>query len=261
MRYAREDIHFWTRRAAIAGIEAIQAVAPPIVNYSRVRFHMDTVFWHCAAHGFPMEQPRILDPFAGSGINMSHSYLDRVHSAHLCDIDENYARLAGKLADNVTAIHGDSFRMLNEGDPRLGKYDMIVLDNNLGGVYYDYCEHFDAMPAVFTHFDANAPYVVLALNFITDPDLMNADPRFATPSFEQQMARRAAFYGTDARRITPAIGAAAYAREALKEGWQVVDHALAPRAEFFHFLLLFMRRADAPAPAPAGTSRTAGSAP
>ena len=53
----------------------------------------------------------------------------------------------------------------------------------------------------------------------------------------------AAFYGTPARRITPAVGANAYAREARKEGWEVVDHALAPRAEFFHFLLLFMRRA------------------
>lgn len=239
-----KDLHFWTRRAAIAGMNGLHALAPPIRNYSRVRFHMDTVFWHCEAHGFPLERPRILDPFAGSGINMSHSYLERASSAHLCDIDEDYARLAGKLGPHVTSIQGDSFRMLNDGDPRLGKYDLIVLDNNLGGVYYDYCEHFDAMPAVFRHFDAAAPHVVLALNFITDPDTMNADPRFATPTFEQQMAQRAAFYGTSSRRITPAIGAAAYAREALKEGWEVVDHALAPRAAFFHFLLLFMRRAD-----------------
>jgi hypothetical protein len=239
------DLHFWTRRAAIAGMEGLHALAPPIRNYSRVQFHMDTVFWHCAAHGFPLVRPRILDPFAGSGINMSHTYLERAGSAHLCDIDKDYARLAAKLGPNVTSIHGDSFRMLNEGDPRLGKYDLIVLDNNLGGVYYDYCEHFDAMPGVFRHFDTAAPHVVLALNFITDPEQMNADPRFATPTFEQQMAHRAAFYGTDARRITPAVGAAAYAREALKEGWTVVDHSLAPRAEFFHFLLLFLRRSPA----------------
>lgn len=261
MGIAGKDLHFWTRRAAIAGIETLHAVAPPIVNYSRVRFHMDTVFWQCAAHGFPLDRPRVLDPFSGSGINMSHSYLDRVGTAHLCDIDQDYARLAGNLAPNVTSIHGDSFRMLNEGDPRLGTYDLIVLDNNLGGVYYNYCEHFDAMPGVFRHFDPAAPYVVMALNFITDPEMMNADPRFETPSFEQQMERRAAFYETAARRITPSVGAAAYAREALKEGWEVVDHALAPRAEFFHFLLLFMRRADAPAPAPTGTSRSGGSAP
>jgi hypothetical protein len=243
-----KDLHFWTRRAAIAGLRGLHNLAPPIRNYSRVRFHMDTVFWHCEAHGFPLHTPRILDPFAGSGINMSHSYLDRAASAHLCDIDPDHARLAGKLGPKVTSIHGDSFRMLNEGDPRLGKYDLIVLDNNLGGVYHDYCEHFDAMPAVFRHFDAQAPYVVLALNFITDPDRMNADERFATPSADQQMAKRAEFYGTSARRITPTVGAAAYAREARKEGWEVIDHALAPRAEFFHFLLLFMRRA-APATA------------
>lgn len=242
MGFASRDIHFWTRRAAIAGIDGLHAVIPPIRNYSRVRFHMDTVFWLCAAHGFPLERPRVLDPFSGSGINMSHSYVERADIAHLCDIDEDCARLAGKLAPNVTSIHGDSFRMLNEDDPRLGKYDLIVLDNNLGGIYYGYCEHFEAMPAVFRHFDASAPHVVLALNFITDPDRMNSDPRFATPSFEQQMERRAEFYGTRERRITPAVGAAAYAREALKEGWEVVDHALAPRASFFHFLLLFMRR-------------------
>ena len=236
-----KDIHFWTRRAAIAGVKGLQAVVPPIQSYSRVTFHMDTVFWLCAAHGFPLESPRVLDPFAGSGINMSHSYLDRATHAHLCDIDRDFARLAGTLAPNVTAIHGDSFRMLNEGDPRLGTYDLIVLDNNLGGVYYDYCEHFDAMPGVFRHFDREAPHAVLALNFITDPDLMNQDPRFATPTFEQQMQRRAAFYGTDSRRITPATGAAAYAREAAKAGWEVAGHALAPRAEFFHFLLLFLR--------------------
>lgn len=251
MGLSSKDLHFWTRRAAIAGINTLQTVLPPMRNYPRVQFHMDTVFWHCAAHGFPLHRPRILDPFSGSGINMSHSYIERAASAHLCDIDQDYAKLAGKLAPNVTAIHGDSFRMLNDGDPRLGVYDLIVLDNNLGGVYYDYCEHFDAMPAVFRYFDPDAPYVVLALNFITDPEQMDADPRFATPSFEQQMARRADFYQTAERRITPAVGAAAYAREARKEGWEVVGHALAPRAEFFHFLLLFMR--------PRGTSRSGGS--
>lgn len=239
-----KDLQFWTRRAAIAGAKRLQAVVPPIESYARVTFHMDTVFWLCAAHGFPLERPRVLDPFAGSGINMSHSYLDRVTHAHLCDIDRDYTRLADKLAPNVTSIHGDSFRMLNEGDPRLCKYDLIVLDNNLGGVYYDYCEHFDAIPAVFRHFDRDAPHAVLALNFITDPEKMNRDPRFATPSFEQQMQRRAEFYGTTARRITPAAGAAAYARYAAGAGWEVAGHALAPRAEFFHFLLLFLRPAD-----------------
>lgn len=251
MGFPAKDIHFWTRRAAIAGIDTLQALAPPIRNYSRAKFQMDQVFWLCAAHGFPMHEPRVLDPFAGTGINMSHSYLHRAGSAHLCDIDADYTRLAGKLAPHVTAIHGDSFRMLEEGDPRLDRYDMIVLDNNLGGVYHGYCEHFDAMPGVFGHFDPDAGKVVMALNFITDPDLMNADPRFNTPSFDEQMERRAAFYGTTGRRITPAAGAAAYAREALKEGWTVVDHAFAPRARHFGFLLLFMCRAE---PA-AGTSR------
>lgn len=240
-----KDIHYWTRRAAIAGIQGLHAIAPPIRGYSRVEFHMDTVFWLCAAHGFPLRSPRILDPFSGSGIHMSHSYVHRASEAHLCDIDEDYARLAGKLAPNVTSIHGDSFKMLNEGDPRIGKYDMIILDNNLGGIYYDYCEHFDAMPAVFRHFDTEAPHVVLALNFITDPELMNSDTRFETPTFEEQMRRRAVFYDSASRKITPADGAKAYAREAAKEGWEVLGHAIAPRAEFFHFLLLFMRRANA----------------
>lgn len=235
------DIHYWTRRAAIAGINGLHAVAPPVRNYSRVAFHMDTVFWLCAAHGFPLRQPRVLDPFAGAGINMSHTYLPRAAAAHLCDINPDYARLAGKLGPNVTAIHGDSFRMLNEGDPRLGLYDLIVLDNNLGGVYYGFCEHFDAMPAVFRYFDPANDHAVLALNFITDPDTMNADPRFRTPSFPEQMQRRRRFYGTDTNRITPDVGAAAYDRQARREGWTVAGHALAPRAEYFHFLLLFLR--------------------
>ena len=238
------DLHFWTRRAAIGGIQALTTLAPPIRNYQRVAFHMDTVFWQCAAHGYPLEAPRVLDPFAGAGINLSHSYLERASQAHLCDINADYARLADKLGPKVTAIHGDSFKMLNEGDPRLGSYDLIVLDNNLGGVYYGFCEHFDAMPATFRYLDPEAPYAVVALNFITDPVKMNADPRFQTPeaSFREQMARRAAFYATDAATITPAIGAAAYDRQARTQGWYVEGHALAPRAEFFHFLLLFLRR-------------------
>lgn len=242
MSSVSRDIHYWTRRAMIAGINGLHTIVPPIRNYSRVVFHMDTVFWQCAAHGFPMSRPRILDPFAGAGINMSHSYLERAREAHLCDIDEDYARLAGKLAPNVTAIHGDSFRMINEGDARLGKYDMIVLDNNLGGVYHGFCEHFDAMPAVFRYLDASADHTVLALNFITDPEMMNSDERFQTDSFEEQLARRAAFYGTDTTRLPIEVGVRAYDREARKEGWKVVGHALAPRAEFFHFLLLFLRR-------------------
>ena len=55
-----KDVHYWTRRAAIAGIRGLHAMAPPIRSYSRVEFHMDTVFWLCAAHGFPLRNPRIL---------------------------------------------------------------------------------------------------------------------------------------------------------------------------------------------------------
>lgn len=239
------DLHYWTRRAAIGGISGLTRALPPVGNYLRVRFHIDIVFWLCAAHGYPLRNPDILDPFSGAGINMSHGYLERVNSAHLCDINEDYIRLAGKLGPKVRTTHGDSFAMMNQGDPRLGRYDLIILDNNLGGVYAGFCEHFDAMPAVFRYLKDDAGYAVLALNFITDPDLMDSDPRFRTPpdSFAEQMRRRAVFYGTDERRITPRIGAAAYDREARKEGWTVADYALAPRAEFFHFLLLFLRRA------------------
>ncbi len=239
-------MHYWTRRAAISGISGLTKVAPPIKNYLRVKFHSDIVFWLAAAHGYPLREPAILDPFSGAGLAMSHGYLERAGSAHLCDIDADYIRLAGKLGPKVTTTHGDSFKMMNEGDPRLGKYDLVILDNNLGGIYYDFCEHFDAMPAAFRYLNDAGPYAVLALNFITDPDLMNSDERFRTPddSFNEQMRRRAVFYGTDARKITPRIGAAAYDREARKEGWTVADYALAPRAEFFHFLLLFMKRVD-----------------
>ncbi len=238
------DLHYWTRRAAISGITGLGTALPPIRNYMRVKFHIDVVFWLCAAHGYPLKDPDILDPFSGAGISMSHGYLERARHAHLCDINADYIRLAAKLGPKVTTTHGDSFAMINGGDPRLGRYDLIILDNNLGGVYSGFCEHFDAMPAIFGYLKPDAPYAVLALNFITDPDLMNADERFQTPdaSFNEQMARRAAFYGTASRTLTPKIGAAAYDREARKKGWMVEDFALAPRAEYFHFLLLFLRR-------------------
>jgi hypothetical protein len=240
------DAHYWTRRAAIAGISGLTAAAPPIRNYLRVKFHMDVVFWLCAAHGYPLRDPEILDAFSGAGLSMSHAYMDRARRADLCDINADYIRLGGKLSPKVTPIHGDSFKMINEGDPRLGRYDMIILDNNLGGIYAGFCEHFDAMPAVFRHLKTDVPYGVVALNFISDPDLMNQDERFQTPpeSFGEQMRRRAEFYQTDQRLLTPRIGAAAYDREARKEGWVVEDFALAPRAEYFHFLLLFLRKAD-----------------
>lgn len=238
------DIHYWTRRAAISGIAGLARVVPPVRSYLWVRFHMDTVFALCAAHGYPLHEPDVLDPFAGAGINMSHAYLDRAGSAHLCDNNPDHVRLAAKLGTKVTASHGDSFQRINDGDPTLGRHDLIILDNNLGGIYHGFCEHFDAMPAVFGLLKDDIPHGVVALNFITDPDRMNDDPRFRTPSFEGQMQRRAAFYGTDSRRITPRIGAAAYDREARTMGWMVEDFALAPRADFFHFLLLFLRRTD-----------------
>jgi hypothetical protein len=214
--------------------------------------HMDVVFWLCAAHGYPLRNPRVLDPFAGAGINMSHAYVDRVGAADLWDLNADDARLASNLGTNVSAFQGDSFKALNEGDGRLGTYDLIVLDNNLGGIYDGYCEHFDAMPSVFRYLRTDVPYAVVAMNFITDPHLMNRDPRFQTPTFEEQLRRRARFYDLPEHeapggvRMTPKVGAAAYDREARKHGFCVEDFAVAPRAEFFHFLVLFLRPVDAP---------------
>jgi hypothetical protein len=242
----RSTIEYWAKRAAITATHVGSRRGPFKVarNNLLIQHVGDQLFWVAGAHGYPLDNPEALDPFGGTGLLMSHTYAPRCKRVDLWEYHEERAKLAEHLGPNVRAFQGDSIAAMNSGDARLGTYDFIILDNNIGGVYgSDYCEHFECMPAVFRYFKRDIPYAVLAVNFLSDPDAMNADPRFHTETFAQQMERRMAFFATKERKMTPATAAKAYDREARKEGWKVVGHGLVPRHPFLHFLLLFLEPA------------------
>jgi hypothetical protein len=232
---------FFTKRALIAALRRAEGHLPMslVKNSYQVRTLGDQLFWAVQAF-IPLGSVVALDPFAGSGFMMSHSYLHHCRHADLWDIDPFNAGHVKYWGNQVTGYCGDSIAAINNQDPRVGRYNFIILDNPLGGPYgtRQYCEHFDLMPAVFRCFKQE--YGVLVLNYIPDIDKLVTDPRFQNTKQAEQHERRTQFYGTREKAIRPRVAVAKYAQEAAREGFRVTDHNIIPRSPHFHFLMLFL---------------------
>lgn len=205
----------------------------------------DQLFW--AARSFiPLGSVEALDIFSGTGLMMSYAYLHHCTRADLWEINPTYADHLKFLGPHVTGHCGDSITAINQGDPRLKKYNFILADNPLGLVRMEGkhgCEHFEIIPAVFRYFKREPG--VLVINYIPDARALYQDPRFAHHVTDEDKRlhdeRRRAFFETDEPIIRPQMAVAKYRREAAGEQFEVTDFNILPRAGTFSFLQLFIK--------------------
>jgi hypothetical protein len=242
-RVAIDTLSFRAKQRAALLAEAAGRTSPFSVarNKYQVQILGEQLFWMMRAHGYPSEGVRVLDPFAGQGLSLSHTYLARAAQADLWVIVPEWIKHAQSWGPNVKVHCGDSFEAINGGDPRLARYDVIILDNNLGGVYSEkkYCEHFDLVPSIFRYFREDQRGV-LVVNYVRNLDLLMRDVRFKVEdTIDEHRRRRREFFGTSTDVVSPAEATAAYTRYAATVGRRVVTSAVLPRAEDFGFLLLF----------------------
>src|SRR5207249_983334 len=199
-------------------------------------------FWLLESYGNSLDSIEALDPFSGSGLLMSHTYLHRCRHADLWEIEPERARQAKRLGANVTVHCGDSIEAVRCGDRRLADYNFIILDNNIGGCYGPgrrYCEHFEMIPAIFRYL-RKGNRAVMVVNHVPDVDRLAADPRFVPDNLEEHLSRRQEFFHTTARTVRPAEAAARYAEAAADSGWNLAHYAIVPRTPVLNFLVLML---------------------
>lgn len=245
---SRVEIPYWLNRGTIEAVRAAESFAPGRIVRNKLLLQIvaNQVFWVIDSYGHTLGSIDALDPFSGSGLLMSHTYLRRCRHADLWDIDPQRARLATRLGSNVTAHCGDSIEAVRAGDRRLADYNFIILDNNIGGCYGPdrrYCEHFEMIPAIFNYLRKGQRAVVI-VNYVPDVDALAADPRFVPDDLEAHLRRRQEFFHTSGRAVTPAQAAARYGEAAASAGWEVAHYAIVPRIAVLNFLVLMLRPAS-----------------
>jgi hypothetical protein len=238
------EMMYWLTRGTIEAVRGSESFAPGRVvrNKLLLQIAANQLFWLLDSYGHSLDSIDALDPFSGSGLLMSHTYLRRCHHADLWEIDPQRARQATRLGTNVTVHCGDSIEAVRTGDRRLTEYNFIILDNNIGGCYGPdrrYCEHFEMFPAILRYLRPG-PRAVLVVNHVPDVDRLAADPRFVPDNLEEHVARRREFFRTDSRLVRPADAAARYGEAAASAGWHLAHFAIVPRTPVLNFLVLML---------------------
>jgi hypothetical protein len=243
-RMSKGDIKYWLNRGVIEAVRAAESYPPGRI--ARNKFLLQVVgnqlFWLLESYGHRLDSIVALDPFSGSGLLMSHTYLRVCHHADLWEIEPQKARQAKRLGANVTVHCGDSIEAVQCGDNRLGDYNFIMLDNNIGGCYGPdrrYCEHFEMIPAIFRYLRKGNRAVVV-VNYVPDVDRLAADPRFVPDNLEEHLRRRQEFFQTTGRAVRPAQAAARYAEAAGDSGWTLAHYGIVPRNAVLNFLVLML---------------------
>lgn len=243
----KDEISYWLNRGFIQTVRAAGSFGPGRIARNKLLLQIvsDQLFWLIESHGHRLDSIEALDPFCGSGLLMSHTYLPLCHHADLWEIDPQRARQATRLGSNVTVHCGDSIEAVRRGDSRLAAYNFIMLDNNVGGCYGPdrrYCEHFEMIPAIFGYLRQGSR-AVMVVNYVPDVDRLAADPRFVPDSLEAHVDRRQEFFRTTSRTVWPAQAAARYAEAAADSGWTLAHYGIVPRNPVLNFLVLMLRPA------------------
>jgi hypothetical protein len=241
------EIAYWLNRGAIGAVRKAESFGPARVARNKLLLQITAkqMFWLLESYEHLVEPIEALDPFAGSGLLMSHTYIDRCHHADLWELDPIRARQATRLGANVSVYCGDSIEAVRSGDRRLHEYNFIMLDNNIGGCYGPerrYCEHFEMIPAIFRYLRKGRPAVVV-VNYVPDVDRLAADPRFIPDNLEEHLGRRQAFFHTTGRTVLPPEAAARYGEAAAESGWTLAHYAIVPRTPVLNFLVLMLNPA------------------
>jgi hypothetical protein len=238
------ELTYWLNRGTIGAVRAAESFGPGRVARNKLLLQIaaNQLFWLMESYGHSLDSIEALDPFAGSGLLMSHTYLHRCDHADLWEIDPERARQAKRLGRNVTVHCGDSIDAVRRGDSRLADYNFIILDNNIGGCYGPdrcYCEHFEMIPAIFRYL-RKGNRAVMVVNHVPDVDRLAADPRFVPDNLEEHLGRRREFFHTTGRTVRPAQAAARYAEAAADSGWTIAHYGIVPRNPVLNFLVLML---------------------
>ena len=196
----------------------------------------EQIFWMLDAHGNGLRNINALEVFGMHGLWTAVWYLSKCQHLDLWEIDRAYADFARRLGSNVNVTVGDSVNAANKNDSRLGKYNFIMLDNPLGGVYGQaYYKNFNLFPGIFRYPSGPREYVIV-LNCragISHSDLS---------CYGQWRGVRGDFYGIDSEHIFPDVGVGAYRELAQSCGFRLLDSFYIPHIAKIGFLAQLLER-------------------
>jgi len=102
-----------------------------------------------------------LELFGRHGLWATADYAAFCQYLEFLEIDPKYANFAKHYFPNAVVKCGDSFALVKEKKLARSKYNFIVIDNPLWGIYgKDYCEHFNLFPQIFDYSDTNSMLVI-----------------------------------------------------------------------------------------------------
>jgi hypothetical protein len=187
--------------------------------------------------GVRLSELKALEVFAATGERHVLDYVGRVKSLEVWEIDASCdAALRSNLPGAEIKIT-DSFAEAARTEHR---YGFVVVDNPTGTYGGGRCEHFDLFPYIFRLLVDQAVVVINVLSKLS----RHTRRKFPYLLDDQHLARRRAFYQTDAEDL-PLNAIAAHYRTLFEKAGFAVDSAILQRRRYVHYLALKVHRRQA----------------
>jgi hypothetical protein len=178
-----------------------------------------------------------LEVFGSTGERHVLDYVGRVKSLEVWEIDASCEAALRLNLPGAEIKITDSFAEAVRSDRR---YGFVVVDNPTGTYGGGRCEHFDLFPDLFRLLDDQAVVVIDVLSKLS----RRTRRKFPHLLDDQHLARRRAFYQTDAEDLSLNAIAAHYRTLFEKAGF-AVDSAILQRRRYVHYLALKVHRHQA----------------
>jgi hypothetical protein len=187
-----------------------------------------------------------LDLFGMYGLWNTKDFAPLCTSLEMWEIQPCTARWADRLIAQAKVSVGDSIAYVTSPKAANRKFNFIVSDNPVAGVYGPgYCEHFEIIPAVFTRLKLPG---VLVLNVVTNTLNIISRQGMTAEEVAEWMQRRSRFYTVqDSTTLRPNFLTNFYSSRAASSGLRVDSCFFIPRNESVGFLALVCSGTDLPA--------------
>jgi hypothetical protein len=201
---------------------------------------MQVILRRLARRGLDPRTMHALEVFGASGAFHTLDYAERVASLEVWEIDPSYESALHANLPRARVRITDSFEELRGTS---GRYDLVVLDNPMGGWGGGHHDHFDILPLVFRVLSERAAIVLTVV-----PRVGARQTRRAPYLLDSvYLAARGAFYRTDEPRDVPfAVMADRYRALCEELGYEAEDVFAVRRNRICSYVVLQVSRRPAP---------------
>jgi hypothetical protein len=186
-----------------------------------------------------------LDLFGMHGLWTTADYVHYCDYLEIWEIEPIYAKFAKKFFPKTKVNIGDSIKAVQNKKLNKNKYNFIVIDNPIGGVFNEeknYCEHFNLFPKILDYIENKT--TIFVINIVINMDVIKQRGYIQPNQFNNWLKIRKNFLGgnVNIKKPNPEKLIEVYKNKFKNWGLSVNHSFFIPRNKIVGFLIIECNR-------------------